>query len=180
MITRVQAQNKTTVQIQAFFLGVVAPTFTLQNRNVASAEYGKFLNLDVGVWSTTPTQNPMAASGTVLGLYESVFAQATFSEYGIDTYLIVLSSNSATTPVQECEIWQFGSIDETSLQDLHKYVLAPRVEISRPDSVTVQRSFFDDKTAGNEVLRFTSVQNPTAGPGSPEEVQTNNTDLIGA
>jgi len=180
MITRVQVPNKTTVQIQAFFLGAVTPTFTLQNRNQASALYGQFLNTTTGTWSATRTQNPLLPSGTVPGLYETTLQQATISEYEIDTYMVVLSSNSTTTPVSECEIWQFGSADEVKLKGLVNYVLAQRVELSRPDSFTVRRSFFDAKAGGNEVLRFTSVQNTSAAPGLPEEVQTNNTDLIGA
>jgi hypothetical protein len=122
----------------------------------------------------------MVPNPGIASLYEATLAQATISESEIDTYVLVLSNNSVSTPVSECEIWRFGSTEDVQLKNLVNYVLAPRVEISRPDSTTVQRSFFDDKTAGNEVLRFTSVQNTSAGPGSPEEVQTNNTDLIGA
>lgn len=177
MITRTVQAAQSAVRFNAFFTGPVTPTFTLQNRTVSGANYGLYLNLATGVWSTTPTDNPMVPDSTNAALYSSAaFDHSRFVETTSDTYALVISSHGSTNNI-ECEIWTFGSDLEVKIANLYDYLLAPRVEISRPDSFTVQRRFFGAKVGGVEKLRFTSHQQPGA---SPEEVQTNDSDLIPA
>lgn len=167
------------VVVPRFFsaLSGAMPRFSLQDLTPGSSRYGQFYNTTSSIWQAAPFWTDMSP----VGLSAFMFAASAINHStlrastAVEIYAVVFDPGVGSAN-SECEFWTFGPSLEQRVREIHQYLLAPRVEVSRPSPVSVQRSFFDAGTGGREVLRFTSTQN-TSGTG-PEEVQTNTTSDI--
>jgi len=154
-----------------------APTFTLQSTTATSPNYHKFCNLSTPstpTWSTTPYSNTMSALPSNVGTFYADINQALLSLVN-ESYLVVYT-NTATVNYTEAELWEFGSLQATWLQQLWQYSLAPSKTFTRSDDYNLRESVWNAKTAGTEIIRIDYVQDPSGT--QPEETRTNNSDLI--
>jgi hypothetical protein len=151
------------------------PTFTIQSTSAASQRFNKYYDVAGNAWSTTPTNNAFAPIPYSTSMFMSNLDQSVIAPES-ESYLVTMSSN--TTPnVVVIELWEFGGYESTWLEQLHQYMLAPRREISRFNGDNgIQERCYDSKTGGKEIIRVTSVQDPSGA--QPEEIRTNDTDLI--
>ena len=168
------------VTLHVFIAQPAAPTFTVQNLNTGD-DYGKYLDTATGAWSDQPVANSMVPVNPASGV-SSVFK----SVQGIDpsflgfvsgdSVFVVINHGIAGDPgSNESFVITFGSELHNQVSRLEALLLPKRMEISRPNSLTVQRSVFDARSGGSEVLRLTSTQNPG---GLVEETVTNDTANI--
>lgn len=154
----------------------LATTFLWQCDTYTSPNYGKFYDFTNDMWSSTPVQNALSPVFAQSGIYGADISHQGLSTVA-ESYLVTFNSNSVIHPLVAFEIWEFGVSELQWLESIHAYLLAPRKELHRFNGdLGIEERIFDAKTGGNEIIRISSVQDPSGA--QPEETRTNNTDLI--
>jgi hypothetical protein len=149
--------------------GSVSPYFTLQCLTSTSSHYKYFWNVTSSSWASGSVANAFTADSTNTGVYTASVDSTVLASVE-ETYLVVsydANGNAAT----DVELWEFfDALTDAQIDEVHAYLLAPRREIRRVSDVELTERTFDATSGGNELFRFTSVQDPSGG--QPEETRT--------
>ena len=145
------------------------PRFTLQCLTSTSSHYLSFWDATHAVWSSASVANVFTADATNVGVYTASLDSSVLASAS-EIYL-VHSYDVNGVAFDDVELWEFNdAVAEAQVDEVHAYLLAPRREIHRVSDVELTERTFDATAGGNELFRFTSVQDPSGN--QPEETRT--------
>jgi hypothetical protein len=145
------------------------PRFTLQCLTSTSSHYLLFWDVLHTVWSSVSIANTFTTDTTNVGVYVASIDSSTLA-ISPETYL-VHSYDVNGVAFDDVELWELNdNVTDVQVDELHTYLLAPRREIHRVSDTELSERTFDATSGGNELFRFTSVQDPSGA--QPEETRT--------